>query len=359
MVSLWRKNNMQIKIKDIKIGTRYRKDMGDLRKLAGSIKKQGLLQPIGIDQNNVLVFGQRRMEACKLLGYESIEARIVDVSSLLEGELAENEVRKQFNIEERVAIGKAVEDMLKKRKCKNLKNIKTRDIAAKQAGFGGHTTYQKAKVIVKKADKKQIERINTGKSSINAIYKEIKRVERKQELKKIPAGKLEGKYNVLLADPPWQYAQNSTSMRGVADDHYPTMTVEEIQALPVKEITLDNAVLFLWATTSMLKEAISVIEAWGFKFKTSMVWVKSYIGTGFYVRSKHEIILIGIKGSFLPMTMDLPESVFFADKDKHSKKPSKIYDIIESMYPEQRKVELFARNLRKDWASWGNEIEKI
>jgi len=109
MVSLWRKNNMQIKIKDIKIGTRYRKDMGDLQKLADSIKKQGLLQPIGIDQNNVLVFGQRRMEACKLLGYESIEARIVDVSSLLEGELAENEVRKQFNIEERVAIGKAVE----------------------------------------------------------------------------------------------------------------------------------------------------------------------------------------------------------------------------------------------------------
>jgi len=361
---------MQIKIKNIKIGTRYRKDMGNLQELANSIKKQGLLQPIGIDKDNMLVFGQRRIEAYKLLGYESIEARIVDVSSLLEGELTENEVRKQFNIEERVAIGKALEDMIGERRggdrrsinadqsanIGGLKNTETRVIAAKQAGFGGHATYEKAKVIVEKADKKQIERVNTGKSSINAVYKEIKRVERKEELREMPASKIEGKYNVLLADPPWQYDQQSTSIRGVADDHYPTMTIEEIQALPVREITLENAVLFLWTTTSMIKKAFSVIDAWGFEFKTSMVWVKSHIGTGFYVRSKHEIILIGVKGSFLPMTMEIPESVFFADKDKHSKKPSKIYDIIENMYPEQKYLELFQRGkLRKNWIGWGLE----
>jgi len=384
-----------MRIDEIIIGNRYRKDMGDLQVLADSINEQGLLQAIGVTEDNELVFGQRRVEAFKLLGMDEIEARIVNVTSMLEGELTENEVRKQFSIEERVAIGEALEDMLGERRGKPVlteklnveivpqletgaktrdmetkeeklnvdvrpplvKGVKTRDIAAQKAGFGSGRHYDRAKTVVAKASPKQLDRVNTGKSSINAVYKEIKRVDKKEEIARIPQQELDGKYNVFLADPPWRYDQTSSSIRGVADDHYPTMDIEAIKSLPISDMTLDNAVLFLWTTTAMIKKAFDVIDAWGFDFKASMVWVKQHIGTGFYVRSKHEIVLIGIKGSFLPMTMDIPESVFFAKKGEHSKKPEIIYEIIERMYPDQRYIEIFSRAVRHGWFSWGNEVE--
>jgi len=217
-------------------------------------------------------------------------------------------------------------------------------------------TIAKVKVIEEKATEQQKKRLEKGKSSVSAVYREVKRIDKKEEIEKIPPQELKGKYNVFLADPPWQYEQAPAFMRGMVDDHYPTMDVEAIKKLPIKDMSLDNAVLFLWTTAVMIRKAFAVMEAWGFEFKTSMVWVKSHIGTGFYVRSKHEIILIGVKGSFLPMTTDIPESVFFADKGKHSEKPEILYEIIEKMYPGQKKIELFARKAKAGWTSWGNEL---
>ncbi|MCW7076400.1 MAG: MT-A70 family methyltransferase [Candidatus Syntrophoarchaeum sp.] len=334
--------------------------------LVADIKKNGLLEPIWLYEDKILD-GRNRYRACQLAGVEPQFVKYTKGDPLA-FVISANLHRRHLNAYQRSKIVLKLKPLLKekakerqKRKPKSVsqisveQNIDTQKELARIANVS-HDTIAKVETIAKKATDKQKERVRAGKSSINAIYKEIKRVERKQELKKMPTGKIEGKYNVLLADPPWQYDSRSTSIRGVADDHYPTMTIEEIQALPVKEATLENAVLFLWTTTSMIKKAFSVIDAWGFEFKTSMVWVKSHIGTGFYVRSRHEIILIGVKGSFLPMTMDIPESVFFADKDKHSKKPSKIYDIIESMYPEQKYLELFQRGKPgENWTGWGLE----
>ena len=137
---------MKIAIDSITTGKRYRKDVGNLQELADSIKEQGLLQPVGLTENRELVFGKRRIEAVKLLGWTEIDARVVNVTSLLEGELTENEVRKQFSLDERVAIGLALEDMLGERRggdrvSKEIKEQsgtvstlkeKTRDIAAKK-----------------------------------------------------------------------------------------------------------------------------------------------------------------------------------------------------------------------------------
>jgi len=334
--------------------------------LVADIKKNGLLEPIWLYEDKILD-GRNRYKACQLAG---IEPQFVEYTkdNPLAFVISVNLHRRHLTAYQRSEIALKLKPVLQEKAkerqgvrtdfCQNSDKsepVDTKKELAKIANVS-HDTIAKVETISKKATDKQKERVRTGKSSINAVYKEIKRVERKRELREMPAGEIEGKYNVLLADPPWQYDQQSTSIRGVADDHYPTMTIEEIQALPVREITLKNAVLFLWTTTSMIKKAFSVIDAWGFEFKTSMVWVKSHIGTGFYVRSKHEIILIGVKGNFLPMTTEIPESVFFADKDKHSKKPSKIYDIIENMYPEQKYMELFQRGkLRKNWTGWGLE----
>jgi len=225
--------------------------MGNISKLANSIKEQGLLQPVGINDNNELIFGQRRIKAAISLGWEEIEVRRVNVTSILEGELTENEVRKQFNIEERVAIGKAVEDLLGERRGGDRKseqvknqsgqtptlinntqvenqsanvgtlnnktqveenqsanvgvlknNIETRDIAAKKAGFGSHGTYAKAKTIIEKATPEQLKKVNSGESSINEVYTKIKKKEKIETARKKIAEEVKEKPNppVIIHD---------------------------------------------------------------------------------------------------------------------------------------------------------------
>jgi len=277
--------------------------------------------------------------------------------------------RRNLNDAQRIMLALKMDDIIKAkaktqqiRKPKSVptmlseqKPIETRREVAKIAGTG-RLAVDKMRTILDKGTPEQKEKVLSGKSTISAVSRDIKRVEKKEEIKRIPPSKLEGKYNVLLADPPWQYDITNTAIRGNADDQYPTMDIEKIKELPIENITLDNAVLFLWTTSSMIRKAFDVIEAWGFEFKTSMVWVKDRIGTGFYVRSKHEILLIGVKGSFTPMTTKLPDSAIMAKKEKHSKKPEIFYDIIEKMYAGQKYIELFARNERDGWDSWGEEI---
>jgi len=164
----------------------------------------------------------------------------------------------------------------------------------------------------------------------------------------------EGKYEVILADPPWKYDFSKDSTDSI-ECHYPTMTLEEIKNLEVP--SADNAVLFLWATAPKLKEALEVMESWGFKYKTCAVWDKEWIGMGYWFRGQHELLLVGIKGKFSPP----PEkrrfsSVIREKRREHSRKPEKVYEIIEAMFPQNTKLELFARNKREGWEAWGNEI---
>ena len=349
------------------------------------IKENGLMNPIYVYEGQILD-GRNRYNACLKLGIEPrcVEYTGDDPISFI---FSSNLHRRHLNAYQRAKIALIIMEQLeseikigesekkreaaiaqwKKKRAKGkryygdgiLRNEENHRDKWKEAGKLSNVsmdTITKVKVIEKKATEQQKERLKKGKSSVNAVYREIKRIDKKEEIEKIPPQELKGKYNVFLADPPWQYEQTPTFMRGMVDDHYPTMDVEAIKKLPIKDMSLDNAVLFLWTTAVMIRKAFAVMEAWGFEFKTSMVWVKSHIGTGFYVRSKHEIILIGVKGSFLPMTTDIPESVFFADKGKHSEKPEILYEIIEKMYPGQKKIELFARKARTGWMSWGNEL---
>ena len=143
-------------------------------------------------------------------------------------------------------------------------------------------------------------------------------------------------------------------------NHYPCMPTEEICALhiwgrPVKDIAAKDAVLFLWTTNAHLLEARKVIDAWGFIYKSNFVWRKDKIGLGYYVRTQHEILLIAVRGNIgTPKPANRPPSVIEAPRRKHSQKPDEVYELIERMYPGLPKLELFARNTRPEWASWGN-----
>lgn len=160
-------------------------------------------------------------------------------------------------------------------------------------------------------------------------------------------------YGVIYADPPWDYM-------GEEKVGYPCMNLEEICKLPVNEIAEEDAVLFTWCSSSLLEDAIKVINAWGFKLKTSAVWDKGSVGQGAYFRQSHEILLFATRGNLPEVPYSArPESVLRYPRFEHSRKPREICDIIDGMYPEFRKIELFCRGEpHPGWDGWGNECAK-
>lgn len=176
--------------------------------------------------------------------------------------------------------------------------------------------------------------------------------EPKKETPQLP----DGKYQVIYADPPWRYDFSLSDSRMI-ENQYPTMEVEEICSLSVDTIAADDCVLLMWATNPKLREAFQVLDAWGFEYKTNMVWIKDKIGMGYYARQQHELLLIATRGNLpVPEPANRPSSIISGDRVEHSKKPEDTYSIIEKMYPERNKIELFARSKRVGWDVWGNEF---
>lgn len=165
------------------------------------------------------------------------------------------------------------------------------------------------------------------------------------------------KYNVIYADPPWQYHANLTEDRRI-DNQYPTMPLGEIKSLPISDIAADDCILFLWATSAGLEESLTVLNAWGFQYRSSAVWVKDRIGAGQWFRQQHETLLLGIRGEIpVPAESKRHSSVFVAPRGEHSKKPDSIAEFIESAYGDLLKIELFCRRRREGWDVWGFESQ--
>ena len=390
--------------------------MGDISELANSIKEQGLLQPIGINDNNELIFGQRRIEAAISLGWEEIEVRRVNVTSILEGELTENEVRKQFNIEERVAIGKAVEDLLGERRggdrkseqvknqsaefcalinnpqveenqsanvgtlnnktqiekkpadiCVLKKNIKTgietRDIAAKKAGFGSHDTYTKAKTIIDKATPEQLKKVNSGESSINEVYTKIKIAAKKEEvieklnsIETIEVKKTEGVFDVIVIDPPWpmKKIERNVAPNQVLFD-YPVMSIEDIKNLNIP--CADDCHVWLWTTQKFLPVAFECLEAWNLKYVCTFVWHKP---GGFQVvnlpQYNAEFVLYARHGAPTFTTTKAFSTCFNASRGRHSEKPEEFYDMVRRVTA-GRRLDMFNRKAIDGFETWGKEAK--
>jgi len=163
------------------------------------------------------------------------------------------------------------------------------------------------------------------------------------------------KYQIIYADPPWRYDFSKDNADKI-EVHYPTMTNEDIcKIIPPSE---DNSVLYLWATAPKLLEALEVMKAWGFKYKTQAVWDKTWVGMGYWFRGQHEILMVGVKGKFSPPIPTLRESsVYREKKSKHSKKPQYFRELIIRQFPNATKLEMFARESGNGFDVWGNEVE--
>lgn len=175
---------------------------------------------------------------------------------------------------------------------------------------------------------------------------------------RLPLPFIAGGWGCLIADPPWRYGDQGSRI----SPDYPTMTVEEIAAIPIQPLVADRALCFLWATSSFVIDgsAAQVLRGWGFDPKCMGVWRKvtkdggPHIGMGHYLRNAHEPFVVGARGGATALARDVP-SIFDAPRSKHSEKPDRLYEIAERIAPAPR-LELFARVRRDGWEPWGLEV---
>jgi N6-adenosine-specific RNA methylase IME4 len=166
------------------------------------------------------------------------------------------------------------------------------------------------------------------------------------------------RYGVLYADPPWRFKPYSrvTGMDRAADNHYATMTLDAIKSLDVPGIAARDSVLLLWATWPMLPQALEVMSAWGFTFKSGLPWVKPRHITGYWFWSRSELFLVGTQGRVpAPAPGTQWQGLIEAAPREHSRKPDEAYRLIEHYYPSLPRIELFARRVRAGWDQWGAE----
>jgi N6-adenosine-specific RNA methylase IME4 len=171
-------------------------------------------------------------------------------------------------------------------------------------------------------------------------------------------------YGTVLADPPWRFANRTGKM---APEHrrlsrYPTLTLQDIKALPVGTFVQPASHLYLWVPNALLPDGLEVMQSWGFTYKTNLVWYKvrhdggpDRRGVGFYFRNVTELILFGVRGSLRTLAPGRrQENIILRRKQEHSRKPDALYDLIEQCSPGPY-LELFARHPRPGWIQWGNE----
>lgn len=173
-----------------------------------------------------------------------------------------------------------------------------------------------------------------------------------------------GKFSMLMIDPPWRFKVYSreTGLQKSADMHYSTMTLDDVKALPIKSIAADDCLLWLWCTAPMLRQGFEVLDAWGAAYSTMGVWHKrtkngkTQFGTGFRMRSACEPFLIATFGK--PKSTRSVRNLIEGQVREHSRKPEQAYRAAEQLMPDARRLDLFSRESRPGWVSFGHEAGK-
>jgi N6-adenosine-specific RNA methylase IME4 len=376
--------------------------------LAESIAERGLLQAIVVQPVNEatfsLVVGHHRLEAVKKLGHDTIRAAVrhgLDKDEALLAEIDENLVRADLSAAERALHlheRKRLYEKLHPETRHGVAGGKARhgsagakmSFAESTAKAGGKSTrtiqreVERAAKIENLADlpgtsldtadeldaltklppsvqAALITRAKAGESvTAKHVAQRLRREAREQELAAATeaASAALGKklYGVIYADPPWRFEvyDADSGLNQAAEAHYPCMGTADIAALPVP--AADSCVLFLWSTAPHLPEALDVMRAWGFAYRTNVVWKKDRTGLGYWFRNQHEHLLVGVRGDVpAPSPEARFASVVEAPRTAHSVKPDAVAAMIEHMFPNMPKLEMFARKARPGWDVWGNE----
>jgi N6-adenosine-specific RNA methylase IME4 len=338
--------------------------------LLSDVQARGIQEPLVVNRRNVILDGHERLEVARKLELVSVPVRIVAPRDELKFMVQAALQRRQLNAGQRAALVVTLINLKEERARADsrrranlrrgsdvatlrLREGRTCEKVAKQAGCGARTATDVITVAI--ADTRLLDKITAGKKSANAAATSIRQKQRAAALPKAPPLP-NGPFELIYADPPWQLGYPEGS--GAPENHYPTLAGDKIKALPVPAAA--KSVLFLWVPISLLPLGLEVIEAWGFSYRSNLVWVKPSIGPGSWARNRHEHLLLAIRGKHrAPQPTLRPDSVIEAPRRRHSQKPLEAYELIETAYPEASKVELFARGKpRPGWAAWGNEVSK-
>jgi N6-adenosine-specific RNA methylase IME4 len=336
--------------------------------LEASIVQDGCREPLVV-WNNVILDGHNRYAICTKhdIPFKTVRKQFGNREAAKQWIILNQLGRRNLAAFQRGILGltlwKAISDKARKQRgirvdlspnlAESYTAIDTREQVAKLVGLS-HGTIDKIRLILEKATEQEKAELSSPnpKLTIQQVYRRIRQDEMKTKTPTLPGRK----FSVLYIDPPWKFEFVRSRSRDVAN-HYPTMTWDELSALEISSIAENDAVMFMWAPGCKLQEALDLIKKWGFTYRSCAVWVKDKIGQGQYFRNQHELLLVAVRGNPpTPQPRDRTSSVIEAQRRRHSEKPENVYAIIETMYPNSSKIELFARTTRPNWASWGNEV---
>jgi N6-adenosine-specific RNA methylase IME4/ParB-like chromosome segregation protein Spo0J len=360
-------------ISRISIGTRHRRSVGDVSSLAASIAEVGLLHPIPITPDGRLIAGERRLCACKNLGWAEIPVRIVDLADIVRGELAENVEREPFLPSEIESIRRALEPIEKAAARERMSEGgkvgklslpsnagKTVDRIGAFAGISGRTVEKIAAVVAaaeaepEKYSKLAEDMDRTG--LVNGPYKRLKVAIQAERIRAEPPPlPRNGPYRVATIDIPWPYEIRAEDPSHRATHPYPQMSIAEVCALPIPALMHEDAVLWLWTTNHHMRESYAVLDAWGFEQKTILTWAKDRMGYGDWLRGQTEHCHLAVRGKPI-VALTNQTTLLHGPVRANSQKPEEFYSLVESLCPAPRYLELFARKPRPGWDVWGDEV---
>lgn len=339
----------------------------DLNELTESIKANGQREPITLHPDGRIIDGRNRYLACRKLNMQPKTVTYTgmgDTAALIAYVTDTNLHRRHLTSSQKAMVAAKATDILEAERSaahERMESGNPSEIIRKgratervASAFKTNSRYvEKAEKLIDEQPELAAQ-VESGTLTIPQAERIVKRAEIETRVNRSPSPLATGEYELLYVDPPWEYQFSETDVRSLSNQ-YPTMKLQDIKNLKIPASR--DSMLFMWATSPKLEEAMEVLNAWGFTYKTCAVWVKDRIGMGYYFRQKHELLLVGSKGALpTPDPANRIASVLEAPRGKHSQKPEEMYSILESMYPNVRKVELFARNTRDGWDSWGNEL---
>jgi N6-adenosine-specific RNA methylase IME4/ParB-like chromosome segregation protein Spo0J len=350
--------------------------------LVADIKANGLLQPITICENQILD-GRNRFQACLAAGIEPWFVEY-DGGDPLGFVLSQNLHRRHLDESQRAMVASRIANMRQGERnlqpSANLLKVSQAEAAKRLNVSERSVTF--AALIEKQATPDLVHAVEQGKIAVSVaaglaaapkaiqhraateperahiLVKQSRRAQRESELAGKQLAWPTQVFGAILADPEWgdEVWSRETGLDRAPDNHFPTSAPDMIMSRPVASLAADDCVLFLWTTIQHEAIAHEVRKAWGFEYRSQIIWKKPSIGMGRWVRSLHEILLIGTRGEpVCPAPGEQYDSVIEAPRGEHSEKPEIFYELIESYFPNTPKIELNARKRRPGWDAWGLE----
>jgi N6-adenosine-specific RNA methylase IME4 len=326
--------------------------------LVDSIRADGLIEPISVDGSGVILDGRNRARACLELGIEP-ETNVIELADPTAFIVARNLTRRHLSVSERAIVADRLAQLVPGRPAATARPGAVSQTEAADLLRVGRGSVQKARALRESGRTDLYDAVARGEKKLDRAVREMRRDESAAKLRAEPTPPPRGPFRVIVIDPPWRYEKNTRAVedrRGEVD--YPDMGHDEIASLPVPDMAdATGSILWLWTTNAHLPDAFNLVRRWGFEHKTVLTWVKDRIGMGDWLRGQTEHAILAVKGA--PTVLLSGQSTRLdAPLREHSRKPDEFYALVESLCPGS-KCELFARQPRPGWVSWGADVDKF